>query len=79
MWEPLGPLGRNISDFQGGCTDDPNKIYAVGGSQNYFTSSDFGVSWDYYQVGDGTEMLDSLLNDPTDSKIFYSTELIQIV
>ena len=71
VWEPLGPLGRNISDFQGDA-DDPNKIYAVGGS-HFFTSSDFGVSWDYYQVGDGTEMLDSLLNDPTDSRIFYST------
>jgi len=71
VWEPLGPLGRNISDFQGDA-DDPNKIYAVGGS-HFLTSSDFGVSWDYYQVGDGTEMLDSLLNDPTDSRIFYST------
>jgi photosystem II stability/assembly factor-like uncharacterized protein len=70
-WEPLGPLGQTISDFQADA-NDPNKIYAVGGSY-FLTSSDFGVSWDYYQVGDGTEWLDSLLNDPTDPKVFYST------
>ncbi len=70
-WEPLGPLGETISDFQADA-NDPNKIYAVGGSY-FFTSSDFGVSWDYYQVGDGTIILNSLLNDPTDPKIFYST------
>jgi len=71
-WEPLGPLGQfSISDIESDATD-PNKVYAVAGSY-FYTSSDFGVSWDYYQVVNETNTLNSLLNDPTDSRIFYST------
>jgi photosystem II stability/assembly factor-like uncharacterized protein len=70
-WVPIGPLGQfSIGDIESDATD-PNKLYAVAG-RYFYTSSDFGISWDSYLVGNETETLLSIVNDPTDSRIFYS-------
>jgi len=71
-WEPLGPFGTYWIRDIGSDATDPNKLYAVGG-RYFYTSSDFGISWDSYLVGHETETLLSIVNDPTDYKIFYST------